>query len=203
MWDEKIIAACISGGSAIAGGLIAFYTAKAKFAPEPGSIKFLGSRKAVYEKAAELIDSARSVVDTSWGSDVENMHASDKQARSRYIEAKKNAAVRANTDYKELWTLTDDPERKERFRNSVSTSQASNPYLARDLTGMENRIPLIDFMVVDDRYTILSLLAKGDVASSTQYLYIDSVDVAKLFKQYFSVCWDIAKVPDLASGDSR
>lgn len=187
--EAAVIAAMISGSAAVIGPIITYYVTKGRNASSQFIVTKLHSRAEVYEKAAILVKSAQSVLDTSWGSDEANLTNLEKEAAEKFLKAKRLAVARDNTSYRELFTLTNNDERSRRYEMAVKEAKRLPAYLVLLLEGIDPHFPLVDFLIADRQHVILSLLSSGSARTGHRYLYLNSPELAELLTEYFDICW--------------
>lgn len=187
--ETAVITAIITSSAAVVGPILTYYATKGRSVTSTLTVSKLNSRFDVYENASTLIKDGHLILDTSWGSDEANLTNIEKQACDQYLKAKRLAIARKSTTYRELFTLTNNTERSARYENAITAAQRQPGYLAMLLEGINPFFPLIDFLVVDGKHVILSLLSYGTARTGHQYLYMQSPEVAELLTDYFDACW--------------
>lgn len=192
--DPTITAAIIGAIATIAAAIISYMAGKRKSEKGKCEITKLENREAVYLKAANLIKSGRNIIDATWGSDAADLTESEKKALSAYLDGKKFAIARDNTDYREIFTRTQGTERERRITDAQHLlNKKRTNYRAKLMSGLPHDFPMLDFMVVDDKYTILSFLSSSTAQVGHRYLYIQSEEIANHLKEYFDECWRYAE----------
>ena len=145
----------------------------------------LSNRQALYDKAALLLRNAREIViDTTWGCVPREPGNLAKQTFQTY-EAAKQAAISRNVTYQELFS--EDPNREERVRKALEQSSLNPDYQVKQCEPISPMFPLLDFMVVDNEYIILSNVQVD--GPGQKYLYIKSRLLGDLLMSYFRECW--------------
>jgi hypothetical protein len=152
----------------------------------------LPSRTSVYRRATEMLRRASTqALDTTWGTDTPVLKGAERKAADGYLEAKKMAIARG-VEYKELFTPTDSDRRQKRMAEAKDLHDLPNNYYAKLIDLSLPDLPLIDFLVVDCEYLLLSFLSEDPTVSGHQYIFLQSKTVATHFAEYFSLCWKSA-----------
>jgi len=190
--DTGIIAAIITG---VVGPIITYWVTKKiierRKRPESEcSCEFLASREAMYRKAHELIENAKShVLDTTWGADAPKLTTPESLARDKYIETRREV-VKKGLSYKEIFT--DTQGKKSRLQLSASEAKKDTTYQVRKIPSSAMTKPVIDFMVVDGENVILSHV-RSERMQDNRFMFVKSKFLAQLFTKWFEDCWDVAK----------
>lgn len=132
-----------------------------------------------------MSQSRKSVIDTSWGREIPG-HFDDEQAeaaRQKYRDAVTKTQKRVS--YRELFTVASEAGLK---RLQKRIGDRGDRYTARVLKGVSDEWVMIDFMVVDDEFILLSR-SQGDTAI---FYEIRDRDLSALFSGYFNDCWNDA-----------
>ncbi len=155
----------------------------------------LEGRDALYLKAAALLESATYVVDTTWGLDPKAPSKQETKARKEYLAAQE-AAIRRGATYLELFTTTETQLNEmnalfHRFHRLAN-------YEVKVLRNVKYDIPLMDFMVTNREYVLLSHVSSSPGLTCC-YLYLRSSEVANLFLGLFDECWNRSETPEGAA----
>ncbi|MGF6758234.1 TIR domain-containing protein [Paraburkholderia sp. GAS42] len=192
--ETAVIAATITATAAVIGPIVTYYVTK-RTPSDTLTVEVLKGRAGVYEKAASLLRDARSVYDTTWGSDSVPTTQTEIEAKNKYLTNMTRAKERDNTTYREVFTLTDSEDRRQRYERARQEASTCPSCEIRCLAGLDTDFPLIDFLVVDEEHVILSHLSASGAREGYQHIYVKSSAIAKHLIEYFEICWQMPSRP--------
>jgi hypothetical protein len=142
----------------------------------------------MYQTACKMLETAKvSIADTTWGSDEPKPTPRADAVRERYKVARFKAVERG-VRYREIFTCT--PGKLLRVKEAARRA-ANAEYESRVIQQNTGAHPIIDFIVADVRYVLLSHVASHR-DEGNRFLWIESKAIAKVFQEWFDDCWQSA-----------
>ncbi|MDP2883638.1 MAG: hypothetical protein Q8P51_01270, partial [Ignavibacteria bacterium] len=154
------------------------------------SCETLENREALYKSAAEVIGSAKSILDTTWGPEPSEPSPSELAARAKYLDAKRRA-IRGGAGYCEI--VSSAPLAEIGTEDSEKLKHGHPNFWVAALGGPTTEAYMIDFLVADEQQIIFSHVHSTVPGGMNRYLCCKCEPLAKLFAGLFRQCWDIAK----------
>jgi hypothetical protein len=161
----------------------------------------LTSLSELYREASERITRARrSIVDTTWGSDIPaHLQGPDcDDARGDYRKALEEAAARLSCH--EIYTVTSAEARESlasRLRQAVGRERTF-----RLLRGISAEWPLLDFLVIDGEWVLLARSHAHQQGPQEAVFYvIRDRALGSLLADWFWDCWQLGWDVSLVNGE--
>lgn len=159
---------------------------KIRFAVFGSVCKKIEFREDVYLTCIGLLQSAKTIRDTTWGKRARLTATKETAARASYRQAI-DTFVTDGKDYREL--IGDD---RADLSEARQRRKANPNYLCRELSADISKFPMVDIMIADNNRILFSYPA-SDNPRHIQYVYAESEILAELFTQYWSDVWESAK----------
>ncbi|MBI3579878.1 MAG: hypothetical protein HY089_10770 [Ignavibacteriales bacterium] len=157
---------------------------------ETSTITPLKNRQVLYEHAAQILQKATHVLDTTWGRDPQELTPAEKTAREQYLLNQKEA-IQKGAQYWDLYSTT--RTQKEQIAKAVGDYVDYPNYQARLLTGISHSISMLDFLIADGEHILLSHVDASGVIDLNRFAYIRSKQLAQVLASVFHECWDEAE----------
>lgn len=157
--------------------------------PQDGHIEQIIGRSELYKKATQMISNASRIYDTTWGRSPRDMTKREKEARDEYRNALK-LAIQRGAEYFDLFSKTQNQLKE--LKASVAKFINHPQYEAKCLTGMDEELPVIDFLITDNSEILLSHVAHKGAISIPTYIYVKSKTVSDFYSGLFNECWNKA-----------
>lgn len=147
----------------------------------------LHGRVQMFNKCIDLLATASSVVDTTWGPSPPAYTDAEKAALDGYLNARRQAVMRG-AEYREIFTH---PKlRGDRIAEAMAFARENPKYRPKGMAGFPDNRSIPDFLVADKRHIILSNV---HVEPEQRFLYLQCELLAQHFVDWFDDCWHHAK----------
>lgn len=191
--DHQLAGFSILGGLIFATMLVLYAverlrTATLSMAGNRVIAREIPNREQLYRELVRVIAGSSVIFDTSWGRMAGPLTKNEKEARKKYRKAVDDALENGKF-YRELFSSTD--INHPIFDEAKATTLAFPNYRARAVKAELSELSILDFGVFDSRRVIIS-----HVDAQTElpmFLYIESPEIAELFKRFHSECWATAE----------
>lgn len=148
-------------------------------------------RKALYERATDMIKNAKRIFDTTWGRVPKKLSKQEEEARNIYREAIE-IAITNGAEYRDLFSKTQ--KRLDELHSTAETFKDYPKYEARCIEGMTDDLPVVDFLITDNDEVLLSHVAFKGAVPIPKYLYVKSKLFADFYSGLFNECWDYSQI---------